>query len=200
MLKINSYQLSILLILVGLLFPNLAIANQKQAIVNVPPDSRLSCDEAIANVKEDLTQRGFFKPYRSYVGGIKQPEARVYRDRIQVIYFDYPPNRTETVIFDTIGAKDLFRSPKLMATLSSQVMAECDRVGIVGFSNLESTIDIGYFPDNTARTFINLYDPKISPRDRDETRFRKTQTPQGERSLIQWGFNYSPLGYYQEKE
>jgi len=34
-----------------------AIANQKQAIVVVRPDSRLSCDEAIANVKEDLTQR-----------------------------------------------------------------------------------------------------------------------------------------------
>ena len=152
MLKLCSCSLSILLILAGLFIPNLAIANQKQAIVDVPPDSRLSCDEAIANVKEDLIQRGFFKG--SPGGGGRPPEVRVNTDRIQKIYYGYPPNRTETISFDTVFAKDLFNSPKLMATLSSQIMAECDRVGIVGFNDYEGWQPVGYFPDNTARTFI----------------------------------------------
>jgi hypothetical protein len=128
------------------------VSAQKQAIVDVPPKSRLSCDEAISNVRADLIQRGFFKGY-SGPGG-RPPEVRVNPDSIQREYYDYPPNRTQEILFSTVFATDLFSSPRLMATLSSQIMAECTQVGMVYFADYEGGQPVGYFNDNTARTFI----------------------------------------------
>ena len=130
-----------------------AIANQKQAIVEVPPKSRLSCDDAIANVKDDLTQRGFFRGYSPR--GNSEAKVVIDKDSIESRYEDFPANRTTTISFDTYFANDLHNSPKLMATLASQIMSECRQVGIVVFAAYAgSGPRVGYFPDNTARTFI----------------------------------------------
>jgi hypothetical protein len=86
-----------------------AIANQKQAIVNVPPDSRLNCDDAIANVKDDLTQRGFFVPWKSPRGGMGNPQVKIDKNTIQNDYYGYPSDRTERVIFVLGEISNLYR-------------------------------------------------------------------------------------------
>ena len=160
-----------------------AIADRKQAIVDVPPKSRLTCEEAIANVKEDLTQRGFFKPYR-YIPNrpFSQPQVRFKNDTIQKAYSGYPPNRFDEVSFDTVGAKDLSKSPKLMATLAAQIMADCDRIGIVRFHLGWGDIQpVGYFPNNTARTFIEGSAP-----------IRRRADGTVETVPLQWGYYWIP--------
>jgi hypothetical protein len=190
MLKLCSCSLSILLILAGLLVPNLAIANQKQAIVNVPPDSRLSCDEAIANVKQDLTQRGFLRPLPSRRGEIVDT-VRFDSNYIQEYFFDYPSDRIQRVMFVLSEVTDLYSSPKLMATLASQIMAECKYVGMVSYARWqEGIIHVGFFPDNTARNFIHTYDPS-KPLANQATAYRRNvQTSNGIRSQFQWGYDF----------
>lgn len=159
------------------------IADRKQAIVDVPTKSRLTCEEAIANVKEDLTQRGFFKPYRYGSQPLLQPQVRFKNDTIQRAYSGYPPNRFDEVSFDTVGAKDLSNSPKLMATLAAQIMANCDRIGIVTFNlGFQDWQPIGYFQGNTARTFIEGAEPK---------RIRRVDGT-FETIPLQWGYYWIP--------
>ena len=194
MLKLCSCSLSILLILAGLFIPNLAIANQKQAIVDVPPDSRLSCDEAIANVKEDLTQRGFFVQWRLPRGVIGNPQVKIDKNTIQNNYYGYPSDRTERVIFVLGEISNLYSSPKLMATLASQIMADCNNVGMVSFAYwMEGSANVGFFSDNTARTFVNIY--AVQPREEREkleaTYSRRVRTPNGVNSQYQGGFDFT---------
>lgn len=175
-----------------------AIANQKQAIVDVPPDSRLSCDDAIANVKQDLTQRGFLLPLTGLRGATNKQLVRIDETSIQTSYFDYPSGRTNRVIFVLRKVTDLYSSPKLMATLASQIMADCNNVGMVSFAYwVEGSANVGFFPDNTARTFINLFaiefnKPREERGDLLAKYSRKVQTPNGVRSQLQWGYDYTP--------
>ncbi|MBD2177344.1 hypothetical protein H6F42_10520 [Pseudanabaena sp. FACHB-1998] len=178
--------------LAGLFIPSLAIANQKQAIVNVPPDSRLSCDDAISNVKDDLTQRGFFVPWKSPRGGMGNPQVKIDKNTIQNGYYGYPSDRTERVIFVLGEISNLYSSPKLMATLASQIMADCNNVGMVSFAYwIEGSANVGFFSDNTARTFINIFAVQ-SPEEQvklEATYSRRVQTPNGVISQYQWGFD-----------
>lgn len=177
------------------LSPNYAIAQQKQAIVDVPPKSRLSCDQAIANVKDDLTQRGFFVPWKSPRGGMGNPQVKIDKNTIQNGYYGYPSDRTERVIFVLGEISNLYSSPKLMATLASQIMADCNNVGLVSFAYWwEGSVNVGFFSDNTARTFINIY--AVRPREEREklraTYSRTLKTPNGDRSQFQWGYDFTP--------
>ena len=195
MLKLCSCSLSILLILAGLFIPNLAIANQKQAIVEVPPKSRLSCDDAIANVKEYLTQRGFFVPWKSPRGGTGNPQVKIDKNTIQRGYYGYPSDRTESIVFVLGEVRNLYSSPKLMATLASQIMADCNSVGLVSFAYWwEGSANVGFFSDNTARTFINIY--AVRSREEEEklraTYSRTIKTPNGDRRQFQWGYYFTP--------
>jgi hypothetical protein len=193
MLKPSFCLLSVFF-LAGLFIPNLAIANQKQASVDVPSDSRLSCDEAIANVKGDLTQRGFFVQWRMPRGVIGNPQVKMDKSTIQTRYYGYPSDRTERVIFVLGEISNLYSSPKLMATLASQIMADCNNVGMVSFAYwMEGSANVGFFSDNTARTFINIY--AIRPREDQEKlqnmHSRRLQTPDGVRFQYQWGFDFT---------
>lgn len=167
-----------------------AIANQKQATVDVPPDSRLSCDEAIANVKEDLAQRGFLRPLPSRRGEIVQT-VRMDKTHIQEYYYDYPSDRTERVMFVLREVTDLYNSPKLMATLASQIMSDCNMVGMVSFARWqEGLINVGFFADNTAKTFMLTYDSSKPFEDQPTTHRRNVRTPNGVRSQFQWGYDF----------
>ena len=77
-------------------------------------------------------------------------------------------------------------------------MAECKDVGMISFARWEEgVVAVGFFSDNTARTFINLFAIEFNkPREeRGEllaTYSRKVQTPNGIRSQLQWGYDYTP--------
>lgn len=78
-----------------------------------------------------------------------------------------------------------------MATLASQIMAECKYVGMVSYARWqEGIVHVGFFSDNTARTFIHTYDPSKRFEDQPTTYSRKVQTPNGVRSQFQWGYDF----------
>jgi hypothetical protein len=167
----------------------------RQTVVKLPSKSNLTCQQSIDNVKKDLVNRGLFKPAppRSLMGS-KNPRIEIDKNYIQRNYYGYPLTRTETVVI-TLGTIDLFSSPKLMATLGSQIIADCQSVGMIRLRYFEGNINFGYFPNNTVRTFINLMG--FSGNSFDEERMlelytRKVQTPNGESSQYQWGFLYTP--------
>jgi hypothetical protein len=127
----------------------------RQTIVKLPAKSNLSCKQSIDNVKKDLVKRGFFRGTVGYAPRGESPKVSISKDFIQKAYKEYPPNRTETIYFDTFFAKDLHNSPKLMATLASQIISQCNQVGIVTFISWEEMFPVGYFLDNTVRTFVD---------------------------------------------
>jgi hypothetical protein len=167
----------------------------KQIIVKLPPKSNLTCKQSVDNLKKDLVNRGLLKPAppRSREGS-QNPRIEVDKNSIQSNFYGYPSTRTETVVI-TLGTIDLFRSPKLMATLGSQIIADCQSVGMISLRYFEGTFNFGYFPDNTVRTFTNLYGIRRYGFDEErklELYTRTVQTPNGTRSQFQWGFLYSP--------
>lgn len=161
----------------------MAYAN-KTAIVKLPVDSNISCEESINQVKFELTKKGFFVPSRSGAG-TGNPKVQIYKNRILSSYYGYPAARTETVSFLLGEAANLYSSPKFMATISAQIMAECSQVGIVEFGWFEATMPVGYFSDNTARVFT-----WVPPDNSGHSKI--IQTANGEQALFQWGYYFSP--------
>jgi hypothetical protein len=114
------------------------------------------------------------------------------KNSIQDNYYDYPADRTEAVVFELSGDMDklyrgLMSSPQFMAILSAQIMSECDQVGLVEFHHWwEGFVPVGYFPDNTARTFTPVEFSSDSP-------YQKSiETSNGSRAMYQWGYYFSP--------
>ncbi len=163
------------------------------AIVQLPDEnSNVSCGDAIAAVEADLARREYFIPWDPPITSKITPAVKIDKTVIQENYYDYPSERTETVIFKLSGDlnklyQGLMSSPKFMATLSAQIMAECDQVGLVEFAHWwEGYVPVGYFPDNTARTFTWTDDHESIAHQ------RKIETPNGQRLLWQWGYYFSP--------
>lgn len=168
--------------------------SKEPAIVQIPKNSSLGCQDSIKRIKTDLARRGYFIPWETNIvrSGLIKPQVQIKSNIIQDNYYNYPASRTETVIFKLSGDSDklylgFMSSPKLMATLGAQIMSSCDRVGLVHFSHWwEGYVPVGYFPDGTARTFT-WTDWRSS------SSYQKIiETPNGSRSLNQWGYYFSP--------
>lgn len=164
------------------------------AVVQIPKNSTLSCEEAINKVKGDLARRGYFIPWKtnSSRSGIVKPKIWIETNLIEDNYYNYPIERSEAVVFGLSGDstklyQGFMSSPRLMATLAAQIMGNCDRVGLVNFSHWwEGYVPVGYFPDSTARTFTWIDISSDSP-------YQKfIETPEGSRVLYQWGYYFSP--------
>ena len=141
-------------------FPSLA-RSEELISVPLPEKSSLSCYQAIDSVKRELTRRGYFVPVK-YRNEVIQPKVTVDKDEMQKTFYDYPSERTDTIIFHLSGEMDklysgLMSSPHLMTVLSAKIMSGCEHVGLVEFAHWwEGSEYIGYFPDNIARPFTNV--------------------------------------------
>ncbi|MCY7406794.1 MAG: hypothetical protein LH631_05275 [Alkalinema sp. CAN_BIN05] len=167
------------------------IAHSKEPeIVRIPQKSDLSCDGAIAAVKQDLRKRGVFSEWKTPPKVI-QPRIRFDAERIKIGYYNYPVDRTEAVIFGLSGDstklyQGILSSPVLLEMLGAQVMAACGQVGIVEFVHWwEGSVPVGYFPDRTVRAFkwVNI-------RGNDHQRIEMRNG--SERTVFEWGYYFSP--------
>ena len=164
--------------------------SKQPATVSLPEDSSISCNDSIDLVKSELSTKGFFIPWKvPQLSVVGRPQVKIDKSTIRENYYDYPERRTETVVFVLGEVANLYSSPRYMATLASKIMAECNNIGLVQFAYWwEGAASIGYFPDNTAREFINLY----SQSEEQLKLFSKTvRTSQGDHSLFKWGYTYS---------
>lgn len=179
------------------LLPNIASSKQT-GVANIPQASNQSCDAAIAAVKSSLAKGGYFVPWKlpkrpgaSTAITIK-PKVVFNNDSIQTNYYDHPTERTRTVVFQLSGHgtrlyQGLMSSPQLMAKLSAQVMAGCKQVGLVEFTHWhEGYVPVGYFPDNTARTFTWIDIGDGNPH------HKTIETESGSRIVYEWGYYFSP--------
>lgn len=169
---------------------NLAYSKQP-ASVSLPRDSTISCEDSIAIVKSDLSRKGFFVPWKNLrSGAVGYPEVKFDNSMIREGYYGYPTNRTQSAVFVLGEVANLYSSPKFMAILASKIMAACNQVGLVEFAYwYEGSESVGYFPDNTARVFINL----ITESDEKVDSLTKTvKTLQGDSRIYQWGYTFSP--------
>lgn len=190
------YLSTVFLSVIGVtVFTSLLTAHSREPPqVKLPKNSSMSCEEVINSVKIDLVGRGYFIPWKTLgpQGKLIQPQVLVDKNLIQKNYYDYPVDRSESVVFRLSGDMNklysgLMSSPQLMATLSAQIMAECDQVGLVEFAHwFEGFKPVGYFPDNTARTFTWVDPGSSSPYE------RSVKTPEGSRVVFQWGYYFAP--------
>ena len=176
------------------ILPSVAYSREP-GVARLSKNSNIGCEKAINSVKTTLVRRGYFIPWQgrggSRVGTIK-PKLLRDKNSIQDNYYDYPADRTEAVVFELSGDMDklyrgLMSSPQFMAILSAQIMSECDQVGLVEFHHWwEGFVPVGYFPDNTARTFTPVEFSSDSP-------YQKSiETSNGSRAMYQWGYYFSP--------
>lgn len=140
--------------------PTAAYSNDHVS-VQVPAGTDISCNDAVDEVAANLAERGFFVPWNDSQasGGRVEPKIFLSESNISENYINYPPGRTQTIIFSLSGDptrlyEGLMSSPQFMSTLSAKIMAECSQVGIVEFAHWwEGVAPIGYFTDGTARPF-----------------------------------------------
>lgn len=173
-------------------FPNAILAQPKlqEGIVKLNHSSK-TCPQAIEEVKKELFRKGYFSPIKIANGKIINPTVNTEPNFIQENFYDYPKERLETIVFlltDTQknSVSNFYQSPKYMATLGQKVIASCKKVGIVRFSYwIEGGYPVGYFSDNTVRSF-NL--SKSPPECEDLRTYRKIiPTPSGDLLLMKWG-------------
>lgn len=188
---------------IALIIPATVVYSRAEGRVNLPRKSNMTCQQSIDSVKKYLIKNGYYslKPTPGLSAGeVFNSKIKIDKNRIRNSYYDYPIDRTELVSIYLAGdAKKVLRnfgsSQQLMASLSAQIIAGCDRVGMVEFSAPweEFVRPVGYFPDNTVRTFS-----WIESRDESEIRTGKypnqrvVVTPTGSISMYKWGYYYSP--------
>lgn len=186
----------------SVLMPSTALLAREAVTVNLPKKSNMTCQASIASVRGYLVKNGYFspKPTKGFSGEVLQSKIQIDKNRIRTYYFDYPVDRPEVVDIHLTGnANKIFdgfkKSPKQMANLVGQIIAQCDRVGMVTFTAPweEFYRPFGYFPDNTVRNFTWV-------EERDETEIKTGKYPyvrlsssqNGPRYLYKWGYSYSP--------
>ncbi|MEI6429617.1 MAG: hypothetical protein WCO45_14725 [Pseudanabaena sp. ELA607] len=187
-LSLPSLLVSLTIVAIGL--PHNADGAQPATIVKIPAIASATCEETINSTKEELKNKGFFVPWRNPRTGITQPKVNIDPNLIDNNYYNYPPERPETVNFILGNVDNLYSSPRYMVKLSAKIMAQCEKVGMVRFTYWwEGWAEVGYFPDGTARTFINIYDNSL---ERLEAFSRLFETPAGKRRKFQWGYYFTP--------
>ena len=144
-----------------------------------------SCQAAVDSVKSDLTAKGFFVPYKEALPGVDaRPKVRVDKTQIRKFWFNYPEDRTDSVVF-ILGVVDgLWKSPKFMTSAASKIMKSCSSVGFVSFDwMLEGTAIYGYFPGGEIKEFG-------WPSQAGDT--RQVDSSEGNIGQYKWGFHESP--------
>ena len=113
-----------------------------------------------------------------------RPKVRVDKTQIRKFWFDYPEDRTDSVVFSLGEVGGLWRSPKYMTSISSKIMENCNSVGFVEFSwILEGAAIYGYFPSGGIKEFK-------SPTQTGD--YRQIDTSEGNIGQYRWGFHESP--------
>lgn len=192
-LTVNFFKMSMLTILVvSMTQPISAIPKSQQKVVNLKPTSK-TCEQAIDLVKQDLLRRGLFSPAQRFTE-IFNPTVTTEINFISENFYDYPSQRTETISFiltdegDGTGYSNFSNSPQLMETLSAEIIAACQKVGLVYFGYfIEGGIPVGYFTDNTVRRFT-LGD-WVNNCENLKPYFKTVNTSSGgTRELFKWGY------------
>jgi hypothetical protein len=185
-----------------LIIPPAVTFAREEGMVKLPKKANVSCEASINSVKSYLIKNGYYslKPTAGLSGQVFNSKIKIDKDRIRNSYYEYPAARPELVSIHLAGDSQkvlgtFSRSPQLMVNLGAQIIAGCDRVGMVEFSAPweEFFRPVGYFSDNTVRTFSWL-------ENRDETEIRSGKypnqrvvvTPTGSISMYKWGYYYSP--------
>lgn len=155
-------------------------------VAQLPTRSDASCQNVVNAVKAELAQKGYYVAFTGRRGHKVQPTTLFDDVKISQAYYNFPPNRLGVITFS--GLKD-YPSGQLMASLSARIMANCPKVGLVQFSwFFEGLKPVGYFPDNTARVFKFL----VYSESGAHPHIKTIQTSNGERTLHEWGYYFSP--------
>jgi hypothetical protein len=134
------------------------------------PTTSASCSEAQSNVSQKLKSKGFFSPFRTkHPSGEMvtiSPSLTIADNSISNGYYEfpkgYPVERSQSLSFNVTGDfislyQGLLSSPLYLTALAAEILASCPSVGEVTFAHWhEGGVIIGYFPDNTARRFIEV--------------------------------------------
>lgn len=149
------------------------------------PEISASCNKQVDSVKRDLVTKGFFVPYRDALPGVDaKPKVRVDKTQIRKFWFDYPEDRTNSVVFLLGKVDGLWKSPKYMASLASSIIQSCSSVGFVSFAwMLEGEAIYGYFPSGEIKEF---------KRPSQAADYRQIDTPEGNIGQYRWGFHENP--------
>lgn len=191
MKSLSAFLVSAINVIGFLSLTSLAYSKQP-ASVSLPGDSNISCEDSITLVKSDLSRKGFFVTWKNpRSGAIGYPDVKFDNSTIREGYYGYPTNRTQSAVFVLGEVANLYSSPKFMAIFASKIMAACNKVGLVEFAYwYEGSESVGYFPDNTARVFINLATDEST--DKQDSLTKTVKTLQGDRKIYQWGYTFSP--------
>ncbi|MGI0479718.1 hypothetical protein ACN4EE_02895 [Geminocystis sp. CENA526] len=128
-------------------------------MVYLPQNNKLTCQQSIDSVKAELIKRKYFVNYNAPHFGLIKPKLTINKDIVKQWYYEYPQNRTKTVVFQLSGdfdaLVDFLRSRKLMESLTARILGSCQDFGLVVYGHwYEGSVPVGYFPDGSVRTFI----------------------------------------------
>lgn len=113
-----------------------------------------SCKNAIENVKIELRQKKFFIPFRDFKGKTWNSEVKIDSSFIQENFYDYPLNRSKSVIFVLGDTQNLYSSPRLMANLASKIINRCQTVGLIEFAYwFEGGRQVGLLENGIVKVF-----------------------------------------------
>ena len=155
-----------------------------------------TCAQAQSTVQEELRKRGFFSPFRANAGTrmarTVYPTVTLDSTSIGKYYYGAPPGRPQQLDINLSGDSDklyqgLLSSPVYLSSLGARIMEACPDIGLVSFNHWhEGGVPVGFFPDDTARTFRWV----------DLTEGPHTRTLPGEDGTnimqYEWGYYFSP--------
>lgn len=128
-------------------------------MIYLSQNNKLTCQQSIDSVKAELVKRKYFVNYNHPHSGLIKPKLVINNDGIKQGYYDYPKNRTKTVVFHLSGnfdaISDFLRSRKLMESFTARILSSCQDFGLVEYVHwYEGYVPVGYFSDDSVRTFI----------------------------------------------
>ena len=156
----------------------------------------LSCSEAQSSVQKELRSRGFFSPYRANANTSRArmvyPAFTLDSTTIDKYYYGSPPGRSQQLDINLSGDSNklyqgLLSSPAYLSSLGARIMEACTDIGLVYFNHWhEGGVPVGYFSDQTARTFQWV--------DLGEGPHARLATGESGENIIQyeWGYYFSP--------
>lgn len=156
-----------------------------------------TCAQAQIEVQKELRGKGAFSP-SSYKWGNEQltikinPSMTIRNEPIHKLYYNAPVGRAQELAIQLSGDisridQGVLSSPVYLSSLAARIMEACPSIGLVRFRDMiEGSVPVGYFDDNTARTF-QLVDPGSEPHTRSITGRDGVSVGQYE-----WGYFASP--------
>lgn len=159
-------------------------------------DPTSTCAQAQSSVQKELRAKGFFSPFRANSGTrmarTVYPTMTLDSTSIEKYYYGAPQGRSQQLDINLSGDSDklyqgLLSSPVYLSSLGARIMEACPDIGLVSFNHWhEGGVPVGFFPDNTARTFQWV--------DLGEGPHTRTVSGEGGMNVMQyeWGYYFSP--------